>query len=43
MFVGVALSGLTGSLVGGRLALAVLAPVLGVLYALTAREAACLT
>jgi len=38
----VALSGLTGSLVGGWLALAVLALVLGVLYALTAREAACL-
>ena|GEM_PF-2688523 len=37
-----ALSGLTGSLVGGWLALAVLALVLGVLYALTAREAACL-
>lgn len=36
-----ALSGLTGSLVGGWLALAVLALVPGVLYALTAREAAC--
>ena len=37
-----ALSGLTGSLVGAWLALAVLAPVLGVLYTLTAREVACL-